>query len=105
MKQLYKAEFTAALREAVAGLARRERELLRHSLVEGTSIDQLAVRYGAHRATLARWIAAARETLFGTFRTSLMSKLSIDKTEFETLLRLIQSRFDLSVEKLFTSAA
>ena len=104
MKRLYHAEFRAALHDAVGKLERRERHLLRHSLVDGTSIDQLAVLYGAHRATLARWIAAARETLFKTFRASLMEKLQIDRQELDSVLRLVQSCFDVSVERLFNTA-
>ena len=105
MKRLYHAEFRAALHEAVGKLARRERQLLRHSLVDGTSIDQLAVIYGAHRATLARWIAAAREMLFSSFRAALVDRLKIDRSELESLLHLVQSCFDITVERLFQTGA
>jgi RNA polymerase sigma-70 factor (ECF subfamily) len=101
MKRLYHAEFAAAFDDAVATLSRRERELLRRSLVEDLTIDQLAVVYGSHRATLARWIAKARESLFDQLRTALMKRLRVDKGEFESILRLIQSRFDITIDRLF----
>src|SRR5262249_43055522 len=59
-KRLYAAEFRAALSEAIAGLASRERNLLRHGFADALSIDQIGALYGVHRSTAARWIHAAR---------------------------------------------
>jgi RNA polymerase sigma-70 factor (ECF subfamily) len=101
MKRLYKREFEASLTDAIAALSAEDRDLLRQSLIEQLSIDQLAVVYGAHRTTLARRIAQARESLFKGLRTALTKRLSIDKQEFENILRLIRSRFDLTMERLF----
>jgi len=50
-----------------------------------------------HRATVARWIAKARETLLTETRTLLMKRLRVDQNEFESIMRLIQSRFDVSI--------
>ena len=48
---------------AVAGLAPRQRNFLRHAQVDGLTLDQIAALYGIHRATVARTLAQARSEL------------------------------------------
>ena len=38
------------------------RTVLRLHVIEGVTLDGLAVAYGAHRATVARWLASARSS-------------------------------------------
>jgi len=97
LKRLYRGEFKSAFTEALAELPRRERNVLRHHLLDGLNIDQIGALYSVHRATAARWIARAREALLASTRRSLMQRLRVDKGEFESIMRLIQSHFDVSV--------
>jgi RNA polymerase sigma-70 factor (ECF subfamily) len=53
----------AALAVALRQLTARERALLRFHFLDGLGVDALARIYGAHRATCARWLAAARTRL------------------------------------------
>ena len=54
--------------------------------------------YRAHRATVPRWIAAVRETLFEGTRAHLMERLSITTSEVDSVLRLIDSQLEISIE-------
>ncbi len=91
----------AALREAfaaaLAGLDGRERALLRMSIGEGLTIDQLGAAFQVHRATAARWLAQVRERLFKATRRGLMTRLRLDPREFESLMRVVHSRLEISV--------
>ena len=98
LKRLYRGEFKSAFTEALAELPRRERNVLRHHLLDGLNIDQIGALYNVHRATAARWISRARETLLASTRRSLMQRLKVNKGEFESIMRLIQSHFDVSVQ-------
>lgn len=98
---MIKGTHRTALREAFAAalaeLDSRERRLLRLSIVDGLTIDQLGVAFQVHRTTAARWLAAVREKLFKATRRGLMQRLRIDRRTFESLMRTIQSRFEISV--------
>ena len=89
-----------AMRAAVAGLDERTRALLRYQLVDGWTVDQVGKLYGVHRATAARWIATARETVGDTIQAELAKRLSIDKNEVASIIRLVQSRVDVSLDRL-----
>jgi RNA polymerase sigma-70 factor, ECF subfamily len=97
LKRIYREEFRSAFQSALASLSSRERNLLRHNLLDGLNIEQIGAIYNVHRATVARWIARARETLLAETRAALMQRLRVDQTEFESIMRLIQSRLDVSI--------
>jgi RNA polymerase sigma-70 factor, ECF subfamily len=98
LKDRYRAEFKTAFSHAVGALTDRERTLLRYRFVDGLSIDEIGVLYNVHRATIARWIAGARESLFETTRVQLMSQLQITESDVDSVLRLIDSQLEISIE-------
>jgi RNA polymerase sigma-70 factor (ECF subfamily) len=97
MKLLYGAEFQRAFREAVASLPEREQVLLREHYLEGKSIDELGERYRVHRATAARWVERARRGLTMEIRRTMMRELQVDPATYQSVLRLVLSRADLSL--------
>jgi RNA polymerase sigma-70 factor (ECF subfamily) len=103
LKRLYRDEFRAALQTAVASLSDRERLLLRQHALDGLSIDQLAAFHRVHRATTARWIAAARKAVLDGTRRALTQRLRLRPAEFESILRLIDSQLDVSLPGLLRS--
>lgn len=105
LKRLYRDEFKAALQTAVAALSDRERLLLRQHALDGLSIDQLAVFHRVHRATTARWIAAARKAVLDGTRRVLTQRLRLRPTEFDSILRLIDSQLDVSLPGLLRGDA
>lgn len=88
----FKRAFVAALAE----LDRRDRTLLKLHILDGLSIDELAPMHSVHRATIARWIAAAKEAVLATTRRSLMKDLALDAREVDSLIALVQSRIELA---------
>jgi len=94
------ADITAALRAALAGLPERDRALLRYSLVDGWTVDQIGELYGVHRATAARWCAAARDGLGDRIRTEVASRLEISTDDVDSLIALVRSRIDVSLERI-----
>lgn len=100
MRARYKPEVDAAIRAALVGLPDAARALLRYSLVDGWSIDRIAALYGIHRATAARRVNAARDELGTGIRTELATRLSISVDEVDSIVRLVQSKIDVSLERL-----
>jgi RNA polymerase sigma-70 factor (ECF subfamily) len=100
MKALYGDAFRAAFRVAAGALDPRDRNLLRQHFVEARTIDELGTLYGVHRATAARWIQGAREKLLAATRREFASRAHVTPRECESVLRLVQSRFDVTLRRL-----
>jgi RNA polymerase sigma-70 factor, ECF subfamily len=100
MKEIYRAEFNTAFRAAIAALEPRQRNLLRHQALDRMSIDRIAALYGIHRATAARWVAQAREALVAGVRRRLQAELAVAPERLDSILRLIESRLDVSLRQL-----
>ena len=99
LKAAYRDKFKLAFQTALGELSVRERTLLRQHYLLGMTIDQLATVYSAHRATCARWLEKCRDSLHSKTRAALVRSLQVDRTEFENIMRLIQSQFDVSVRR------
>lgn len=102
LKQKYRGHFKDAFHAALRGLAPRERALLGQYFVDELTIDELAAIYGVHRATAARWVAKAREEAFVATTANLRKTLDVDRTELDSILRLIDSQLEASMSKLLT---
>ena len=100
LKEMSSAEFKAAFVEAVATLTTRQRNLLRHHLVDTLSIDEVGRIYRVHRATAARWIASARDELMTRTLRFLRARLDLGPSELESLVRLVRSQLDLSLYRV-----
>jgi len=100
LRELYRADVDAAMRAALVGLGDQSRALLRYHLLDGWSIDRIGALYGVHRATAARWIAAARQELGEGIRAEVARRLAISVDDVASIVRLVQSRIDVSLARL-----
>jgi len=98
IKQLYREDFKAAFREALAGLSSRQRNILRHRLLDRMGLDDLAALYNVHRATVIRWIAAIRQQLLQTTREELGRRLRLEESEINSMVRVLRSQVDTSIQ-------
>lgn len=94
------AAFQAAFLAALGQLDRRERTALRLHVLDGLTIDEIAPMYGVHRATVARWIASAKQAVLDRTRRRLMHELRLDAGDVDSLIRLVQSRIELTDDVL-----
>lgn len=97
LKRHYKDEFREAFHGAVRSLAFKDRTMLRHNLVFGLSIDDIGRLHDVHRATAARWVNKARDALLQATRANMRARLGVGGDELESIMRLIESRLDVSV--------
>jgi RNA polymerase sigma-70 factor, ECF subfamily len=56
-----------------------------------------------HRATAARWLQQAKGALVDALRSALAQRLGIDHAACDSLVGLVQSRIDLSLERTLTT--
>jgi RNA polymerase sigma-70 factor (ECF subfamily) len=100
LRTRYKAEFEAAVREALGGLADRDRLLLKLTIVSGLSHEQLANIYRVNQSTITRWIARAREAVLEETERRVCAALRMPPGEFRSLAGLLLSRLDLSISRV-----
>jgi RNA polymerase sigma-70 factor (ECF subfamily) len=100
LQQHYGAQFRAAFRDAVASLPPRERNLLRHAVIDGLGIDQIAAIYHVHRATAARQLKQTRTALVATTRERMRIALGIGETELDSIFRVLVSMADVTLREI-----
>ncbi len=101
VKETYLPAFQAALSAAIGDLSARERTLLRMSVLDGLSIDEIAVPYGVHRATAARWLTAIRERIWKSVRERVAAEHpGLRESDLSSLSRALDSQIHLSLSGL-----
>src|SRR5439155_20074789 len=97
MKRLYRAEFSRAFGEALKTLGVRERNVLRLRYVDGLTLEQVAAIHQVHPVTAARWQAKAIEAVMESVRAALMTRLSVDAGELDSILRMARSELEITL--------
>jgi len=100
LKREHVKHFKASFAEAVAALDGADRLLLKQHLIERLTIDQLGALYHLHRASAARRIAKARESLLVATRIALARRLGLSPERLASVLELVASRLEASIERL-----
>jgi RNA polymerase sigma-70 factor (ECF subfamily) len=100
MKARYGHHFRTALKEVLAGLPDRERNILAMSVIDGLSTDAIGALYRVNGSTVRRWLAQARERVLEEVRARLETTLNIRPTEFDSLMTLVRSQIDLNLSQL-----
>jgi RNA polymerase sigma-70 factor, ECF subfamily len=101
----YAQEFREAFEASLRELSSHERLLLRLHLVDGASLTRIAGVYKVSQSTISRRLQQARDTVGAQMKERLQALLGITGSEFESLLRLVESRFELSLARALQSEA
>jgi RNA polymerase sigma-70 factor (ECF subfamily) len=96
LKAKYRLRFKAAVEAALLALSERDRGVLRFTIEHGLTADQVGRLYSVHRVTVARWIRSIRESLV----TAIIAHLGVERSDLDSMLRLIRSQVSLSVQRL-----
>ncbi|HVE87889.1 MAG TPA: sigma-70 family RNA polymerase sigma factor, partial [Myxococcales bacterium] len=86
-----------AVEAALKGLSPKERNFLRLYFVEGLTVEQIGAMQGAHKSTVSRWLARARETVGTQVRQLLGDRLHLSAGDLDSLMGLLQSELELSL--------
>jgi RNA polymerase sigma-70 factor len=97
MKAMYRGQFRRAFGHAVEQLSPRQRNVLRYQLLDEMSAAEIAKVYHVHRATVFRWQKEIQSVLLHRTRDHLQQQLDLDRGELDSIVRLIQSSWDVGV--------
>lgn len=99
----YQQEFQDAFSAALATLNDEGRALLRLYYLDGVTSERIGALLNVSRPTVSRMLTKLREEIFESTRQILQARLRINTAEFESILRLVRSRLDLSIISLLSS--
>lgn len=89
--------FLDALKDRLATLGPRERNVLRLHVVDGVSAEAIARMYNVHRATATRWIVDAKRIVFEDTKGALRARFSMSPETFESFARDEALRMDVTL--------
>ncbi len=104
LKTRFRGNFKAAFEEAFTALSVRERNVLAQHHLDGLTTEQLGALYRVHRVTVSRWLSRARGTLLSRTRGALMQRLDLTPSECDSVIRIVQSQLDLTLERMISPA-
>lgn len=78
----------------------RERNLLRLHYADSVGLRELARLEGVQRATVARWLAGARQRVFDLVEVDVRDRLGLSRSEFQSILGLVDSYLRASLSGL-----
>jgi RNA polymerase sigma-70 factor, ECF subfamily len=96
--------FGEALRSAVQALDPAERMTLRLTLVAGLSMEEVGNMYGVNASTICRRLARTRDRLALELRRQLSADFRIQRADLDSVVRLVESRFDVGLESLLAKS-
>jgi RNA polymerase sigma-70 factor len=101
----YARQLELLLLQAVRGLSREDRQLLRLRYVDGSSVDQVARHCSHHRSTAARKIERSERHLGELLRQLISSHFgALEAPDFGLCLTTLQHQVPLSVTTLFAQS-
>ena len=93
-------ELRAAVAAALTALEPRDRTLLRYSLLDNLTLDEIGAIYRVNKSSVSRWLARCRERLWEAARDELGRRLEGQTDTISSLVRSLRSGLDLSLERL-----
>ncbi len=105
LKSRYREQFKAAMHRALSTLDSAERNLLRYHYLEGMTTRQIGKLIGGSSSTVTRRLASVRAKVLVNTRSALICELDLRRSEFESLLRLLESHLDLSISRALRSTS
>jgi RNA polymerase sigma-70 factor (ECF subfamily) len=105
LRKSHAKDFKAAIEEGLAQLSVQDRNMLRMNLLDRMSIDDLAQLYRMHRATAARRLQRARESILEHAQTKLKDELGLSDSEAKSLCGDLIGEIDLTLSRVLGHAA
>jgi RNA polymerase sigma-70 factor, ECF subfamily len=103
VREKYAAEFHAAFERALRALEPSDRRLLRQQYVDGLGTEALSELYRIHRVTMFRRLVKIRNKLLATTRRELATRIKLQDTELDSVMRALKDRVDVTLERVLAS--
>ncbi|HEY5961693.1 MAG TPA: sigma-70 family RNA polymerase sigma factor [Polyangiaceae bacterium] len=105
LRTRYAFEFKRSFRAAVKELGARDTLVLKMVVCEGARMHEVADCFGVNRVTVTRWMSDIRQQLLAATQGNLQRELRVNRSEFESIVRLVASSLDLTLSCLRVPSA
>lgn len=102
-RRLYRKEVASAIELGLRELDAEERNALREHYARGLSVDQMAAVHGIHRATAARRVQRARESLVASVKRILDERHGLRGRELVSVMGLVRSQLHLTMDRVLAT--
>jgi RNA polymerase sigma-70 factor (ECF subfamily) len=100
LRTRYRPRFREALEAAAAKLTVRERNVLRFSLVDGLTLEQIAPLFQVNKSSVHRWLAQAQQHLLREVQRFFRERMGMSPSELDSVVQLLQSQIEFSLPSL-----
>jgi RNA polymerase sigma-70 factor len=100
IRKRHQPDLRKAMQEAFALLSADDSYLLRLYYVDKLSMYKLAELLKVSQPTISRRLADAREQVYKETRRLLQQRLGLSQPDFQSLMKLIDSQFDVRISQL-----
>jgi RNA polymerase sigma-70 factor (ECF subfamily) len=104
LRSQYKAPFVRALQEAIGGLPKDDRTILRLHYVDGVNIDGIGRVFQVHRATVARWLVRIRAEVLARAKQRLAEQVGAEPDEASSVIGALAGEIDVSISRVLGKA-
>ncbi len=105
LHERYLPTILAAVEAAIAALPARDRTLFKLHYLDGLALDAIGRMHGVHKATVSRWLAAARQQVQEQVTAALAQAAGAAQAEARSLLLLLESQLDVSLARVLAASA
>ena len=100
LRQHYRGVVSQAMRESFQALPSEERAILRMHFLDGLSAAEVGSLFLVSGRTIQRRIADMRKQIMQSVRRRVGHEVGLNPSQLETLMRLVQSDWNLSVQRI-----
>jgi RNA polymerase sigma-70 factor (ECF subfamily) len=102
VRDCYREGLQEALRDSLAELSSRQRNILRMHFIDGVPLEKIAQLYGTHRTTLSRWVTKTCNQVAATTRQRLATSLQLPPGAMDSVVQLLRSQLEFSASLLMS---
>ncbi|MBX7080187.1 MAG: sigma-70 family RNA polymerase sigma factor [Nannocystaceae bacterium] len=105
LHERYLPTILTAIEAAIASLPPRDRTLFKLHYLDGLALEAIGRMHGVHKATVSRWLAAARQQVQEQVTAALAQAAGTAPADARSLLLLLESQLDVSLARVLAASA
>jgi RNA polymerase sigma-70 factor (ECF subfamily) len=95
----YRDTFVRSFKDALGGLSKDDRTVLRLHYVDGVNIDGIGRIFQVHRATVARWLVRIRADVLARAKVRLAEHVGAEMDEAESVVAALAGEVDFTLSR------
>jgi RNA polymerase sigma-70 factor (ECF subfamily) len=99
LRAQYRESFARSFKDALGGLSKDDRTILKLHYVDGVNIDGIGRIFQVHRATVARWLVRIRADVLARAKARLAEHVGAEPDEAESVVAALVGEVDFTLSR------